>query len=226
MGKARGVGIVFRFRSVRDEEYLHIVVQSAARPERIPFVAVYLVESLFQRHPPALQFAMHQRQPVHQYGHIVAVFVAAALGHILVQHLQMVVVDVSLVYQADVLRRAVVHRDVHNLLPLYALRLVLDGHLRRSNLFLKQLLPFSIRERQAVQPVYLPAEVFYQGRLRGDVHALVALLRQLMNESLFHRGLAFISPFLPWQRFVVRHHGGILLLRYKVVVVRHIVTFQ
>ena len=182
MGKACGIGIVFGFRSVADEENLYIIVESAPCPKGIPFVAVDLVERLFQRHSPALQFAMHQRKSVHQDSHIIAVGIFAPFGHILVEYLHMVVVYILLVDELDVLRSPVVKGNVHNLCALDAFGLVLDGHLRRSDVPVEELLPFLVGKGKPVQALHLLAEVGNEGCFVGDVHPFVPLLRQLLDE--------------------------------------------
>ena len=129
MSEAGGVAIVFRFRPVGDDKYLNVIIQSRARPKRIALIAVYLVEGFLQRHATLFQFTMHQGQTIDKDGHIIAILFGSSFWHILIEHLQMVVVNILLVNQFDVLRIAVVKRDVHNLRLLYALRLVLNGHL-------------------------------------------------------------------------------------------------
>ena len=129
VGKTRRVAVVFRFGAVADDEHLHIIVEAAACPKRFAFVAVDLVEGFLQRHAATFQFAMHQRQAVDENRHIIAVGLGAAFGHVLVEHLNMVVVDVLLVDELHVLRSAVVAGDVDDFGALDAFGLVLDAHL-------------------------------------------------------------------------------------------------
>ena len=51
---AGAVGVVLGICAVGDHENLHILVQTAARPERIPLIAVDLVERLPDGHPAPL----------------------------------------------------------------------------------------------------------------------------------------------------------------------------
>ena len=225
MSKACRVGVVFRLCAVRDDEHLHIVIQATSCPKRIPFIAVDLVERLLDVHTSPFQFHMYQRQTIHQDGHIVAVGIVTPFRHILVQHLQVVVVDVALVYQFDVLRVAIIARDVHNLRALNPFRLVLNRHLRRGDVSFQQLLPLLIRERHPIQAFHLLAKIRQQLRLAGDVHTLIALSHQLLDELRFQFRLALVASFLPWQRLIVRHHGGMFLLYDNSVVFHYLLVF-
>ena len=211
MSKPRRVGVVFRLRAVRDKEYLNVVIQSRARPERITLIAVDLVECLFYRHPSSLQFAMHERKSVDQYGHVISVLLRSTLRHVLVEHLQVIVMDVRLVNQPDVLRLAVVHLDVDDFLALNALRLVLDGHLWRSDMLFEEPFPFTVRKCQAVQPTQLFPEVGNECRLRRDVHPFISLRGEVVYKSVLERLLRLIPLHLPRQSLVVAHHSSVLL---------------
>ena len=49
-----GVAVVLGFRAVGYYEYLHILEQCTACPERLSAVTVYLIKSLFECHAPTL----------------------------------------------------------------------------------------------------------------------------------------------------------------------------
>ena len=105
------VGVVLGICAVGDHENLHILVQAAARPERIPLIAVDLVERLPDGHPAPLQFHMNQRKAVDQNRHIVAVIMprtVCLLHLILVDDLQAVIVDVLFVDQRDIFGTAII----------------------------------------------------------------------------------------------------------------------
>ena len=80
----------------------------------------YLVERLTDLHAAPLQLQMHERQPVHEDRHIVAIRMRrrilprarTALHRVLMDHLQAVVMDIVLVDQTDILRRAIVTSQV------------------------------------------------------------------------------------------------------------------
>ena len=54
------VAVVFGFRTIRDDKYLHIFKQRIVGPERFPSIAIDLVESLSEQYASAFQFYMHQ----------------------------------------------------------------------------------------------------------------------------------------------------------------------
>ena len=103
MVEAGGIRVILCVGSVGYDENLHILIQSAACPKTIPLIAVNLVERLFELNPSSFQFYMHKRQSIDEYGHIVANIVISLLLFVLVDNLEIVVVNVSLVYQIDVL---------------------------------------------------------------------------------------------------------------------------
>ena len=103
MVEAGGVGVILGVSSVGYDENLHILIQSAASPKTISLIAVNLVERLFELDTSPLQFYMHKRQTIDQYGYIVAGIVVALLLLVLVDDLEVVVMNISLVYQVDVL---------------------------------------------------------------------------------------------------------------------------
>ena len=218
VGKPRCVAVVFRFGAVADDEHLHIIVEAASCPKRLPFIAVDLVEGFLQRHATTFQFAMHQRQAVDKDGHIITVGLGAAFGHVLVEHLNMVVVDVLLVDELHVLRSAVVAGDVDDFGALDAFGLVLDAHLGRGDMLLKELFPLLIRKSQMVQPFHLLAQVGDELRLGGDVDIFVALLHQLLDEAGLQCRFALVAIVLARQRLVVGHHRAVLLFRYDIEV--------
>ena len=95
---AGAVGVVLGICAVGDHKNLHILIQAAARPERIPLIAVDLVERLPDGHPAPLQFHMNQRKAVDQNRHIVAIIMPRTvrlLHLVLVDDLQSVVVDLK-----------------------------------------------------------------------------------------------------------------------------------
>ena len=116
MALARRIGIVLRIRPVRDHKNLDVFIEPCARPERIPLIAFDLVERLTDLHAAPFQLQMHERQPVHEDRHIVAIHVCrrmlprvrTALHRILMDHLQTVVVDMFLVNQTYIFCCAII----------------------------------------------------------------------------------------------------------------------
>ena len=113
------VGVILGIGSVGYDENLHIFIQSAACPETIPLIAVNLVERLFELNSSSLQFYMHQRQTIDEYGYIVADIVVSLLLFVLVNDLEVVVMNVLLVNQVDVLGLAIVSFEDLNMVFLY-----------------------------------------------------------------------------------------------------------
>ena len=103
MVEACRVGVILGVGSVGYDENLHILIQSAACPKTISLIAVNLVERLFELDTSPLQFYMHKRQSIDQYGYIVAGIMVSLLLLVLVDDLEVVVMYISLVNQVDVL---------------------------------------------------------------------------------------------------------------------------
>ena len=61
---ARSIAVIFGMRSVGNGEDLHILEESACRPETVALIAVDLVERFPDLHTPALEFEMYKVQPV------------------------------------------------------------------------------------------------------------------------------------------------------------------
>jgi len=67
-----------------------------------------LIEGFAQGNTAALELHVHHGEAVDQDGHVVAGRAAPIRGFVLVEHLQLVVVDIAFVYQVDILVGAVV----------------------------------------------------------------------------------------------------------------------
>ena len=87
MVEAGGIRVILCVSSVGYDENLHIFIQSAACPETISLIAVNLVERLFELDTSPLQFYMHKRQSIDEYGNIVAGVVVSLLLLVLVDDL-------------------------------------------------------------------------------------------------------------------------------------------
>ena len=97
------IGIILGMSAIGNHKDLYILVQTGTRPEAVALIPVNLIEGFFQRHTPAFQFHMNQRQTVHQYGNIVPVIIIAAFLRVLIQYLQIIVMNVFLINQRNVL---------------------------------------------------------------------------------------------------------------------------
>lgn len=161
---AGGIAVVFGFRAVADDKYLHIFKQGISCPKRLPPVAVYLVESLFEQYAPAFQFDVYQWQAVYEDGHVIPVGVGAVVRLILVDDLCGIGVDVLWVDELDVAVCAIVQPQCLHRVLLYGTRLVLDTFALTGYFGLEEALPFPFGEWVTVQSLDLPAQVGYQFR--------------------------------------------------------------
>ena len=202
---AGAVGVVLGICAVGDHKNLRILVQTAARPERIPLIAVDLVERLPDGHPAPLQFHMNQWKAVDQNRHIIAVIMPCAICLfylILVDDLQAVVMDVLFVDQCDIFGTAIIpvqylHIIFLNLPGLFGNMLVGVG-----NHITEKLLPFRIGKVVVVQFFQLAAEVGNQFILGMQRQIGIALLAQQPNKLFFQFRLALVA--------VRAHLGGFI----------------
>ena len=202
---AGAVGVVLGICAVGDHKNLHILVQTTARPERIPLIAVDLVERLPDGHPAPLQFHMNQRKAVDQNRHIVAVIMPCAVCLfylILVDDLQAVVVDVLLVDQRDIFGAAIIpvqylYIVFLNLSSLFGNMLVGVG-----NYITEKLLPLRIGKLVVVQLFQLAAEVSNQFILGMQRQIGIALLAQQPDKLFFQFRLTLVA--------VRTHLGGFI----------------
>ncbi len=222
---AGGVAVVFGLGAVADDEYLCELIQPAARPERLPLVAVDLVESLFDCHPAAFEFDMHQRQPVDEDGYIVSVVEGSALRDILVDDLQAVVGKGLFVEEVDVLGSAVFETDGADIVVLNHLRLARDTEVGVGDMFGEERLPFRVGEAEAVELLYLPAEVGDKVCLGVERQVFVALCLQLADKGLLEVRLALVAGggLVLW--LVGRDYGTLVRLGDDVVWIEHSRSF-
>ena len=202
---AGAVGVVLGICAVGDHKNLRILVQTTARPERIPLIAVDLVERLPDGHPASLQFHMNQRKAVDQNRHIVAVIMprtVCLLHFILVDDLQTVIVDVLFVDQRNIFGTAIIpvqhlHVIFLNLPGLFGNVLVGVG-----NYITEKLPPLCIRKLVVVQLFQLAAEVSNQFILGMQRQIGVALLAQQPDKLFFQFRLTLVA--------VRAHLGGFI----------------
>ena len=223
----RRIGIVLRIRPVRNHKNLDILVQPCARPETVPLIAANLVERLTDLHAAPLQLQMHERQPVHEDRHIIAVRVCrrilprvrTTLHRILIDHLQSVVMDVLLVNQTYILRRAIVTFQVLDIVRLDAARLLHDAVARWCNRRLEKAFPLRIREIIVVQCRELRAEIGDQLRLIVNGEIRIALLLEETDECPLQCRLRLVRPvrrtLLP---HILREYRTLLRTRDEIVV--------
>ena len=204
--------------AVRYDEYLHILIKAARRPEAVALIAVYLVECLFDLDASTLQLDVDEREAIHEYGHVIAVLEIAAVLRVLVDDLKEILVDVGLVDEHDVLRRAVVTAKVLYIVLLYPARLLLDAVIRICNARIEEALPLVISEFVVIQLLYLTAKITFK---RIDVvylEILVAFLRQNADEVSLELCLRLIRAIsVSFLAHILRAHGGLRQLSDDVV---------
>lgn len=100
-------------RAVRDHEDLEVLEERTVRFEALLAVTVDLVERLPNGAAALFQLDLHQRQPVHKDGHIVAVRVRSGLLELL-DDLYLVAADVTLIDEIDVLNPAVIEDEIED----------------------------------------------------------------------------------------------------------------
>ena len=202
---AGAVGVVLGICAVGDHKNLHILIQAAARPERIPLVAVDLVERFPDGHPAPLQFHMNQWKAVDQKRHIIAVIMPRTvrlLHLVLVDDLQAVVMDVLFIDQCDIFGTAIIpvqylHIVFLNLPGLFGNVLVGVG-----NYITEKLLPLRIGKLVVVQLFQLTAEVSNQFILGMQRQIGIALLAQQPDKFFLQFCLTLVA--------VRAHLGGFI----------------
>ena len=148
------VGIILCVCTIGNNKNLNIFIQSASSPERIPLVAVNLIESLTNGYTSAFQFNMHKRQTIYQYGNIIAVVMFCTIlcsNHILIDDLQPVVMDVLLIYKCNILGRTVITSQNLDIVLLYLPGLFHDMLIGIGNGIFEEIIPLCIRKLIVIQ---------------------------------------------------------------------------
>jgi len=141
------VGIILCVCTIGNNKNLNIFIQSASRPERIPLVAVNLVECFTDGYTSAFQFNMHKRQTVYQYCNIIAVVMLCTIfraNHILIDDLQPVVMDVLFIYECNILGRTIITRQDLDIILLYLPGLFHDMLIWIGNSIFEKVIPLCV----------------------------------------------------------------------------------
>ena len=141
------IRIILCICTIGNDKNLNVFVQSASCPERIPLVAVNLVESLTDGNTSAFQFNMHKRQTVYQYCNIIAVVMLCTIfraNHILINDLQPVVMDVLLIYECNILGRTVITGQDLYIILLYLPSLFHDMFIGIGNGIFEKIIPLCV----------------------------------------------------------------------------------
>ena len=97
---------------------------------------------------------MHHGQTIDQNGHVVPVE-TDAFGHILVDDLQAVVVDVVLVDQPDILVGSIIPLQHLNVIALDTRGLLNDAIIGTCHVFLEEALPLAVGELDVIEKLQL-----------------------------------------------------------------------
>ena len=148
------VRIILCICSIGNDKNLNIFIQSASRPERIPLVAVDLIECFTDSNSSAFQLNMYKRQTVYQYGNIIAVVMLRTIlcaNHILIDDLQPIVMDVLFIYECNILGRTVITSQNLNIVLLYLPGLFHDMLIGIGNSIFEEIIPFCVGKRIVIQ---------------------------------------------------------------------------
>ena len=202
MGISGGIGVVIGECAVADDKELGIFEEPGASPEGIPLVAVDLVEGFLEIHTPALELHMNEGQAVYENGDIISVGPGTVFHHILIDDLQGIPVNVILVDELDIAECVAAirladggHLDeiVLDGVCLFQNTIVLVGQMNAE-----KCLPIRIGELVVIELLQLLAEVGDEGLLVIDGEIFIALLLELLDESVLQHGLTLVVPF-PFQ---------------------------
>ena len=208
MAEPGGVGIVFRVCAVGDDENLYIFVESRARPEAVPLVAVDLIESLPDGHAAAFQFHVNERQTVDQNRHVVAGVMPAAALFVLIDDLQAVVVNILLVDERDIHGSAVLPGEILHIVFLNPAGLFHDAVVFAGDPGGEKALPLPVGETVVIEFFQLFPQIVDEIFLVVNIYVLVSLLTQHFDESPFQRRFTLISVRTPLLGFVFRYNGA------------------
>ena len=210
MGKARGVAVIFCLRAVGYNKDLHILEETGAAPERLSLIAVDLVEGFADGHATALQLHVdEQREAIDEDGHVVAVVTRAALGRVLVDDLQAVVVDISLVEDADISALAVVELESLHIVLLYQPSLFDDAIVLIGQDGGVEPPPLRVGKGDAVERLHLVSQVADKVLLGVQWQIFIGLALQLVDKGFLQCGLALVLRLCPRLGLVAGHDGGL-----------------
>ena len=231
MGVAGGVGVVAGEGAVADDEELDIFEEAAGCPERIPLVAIDLIEGFLEVHSALLKFNVHKREAVYEDGDIIAVGASAILHDILVDDLQAVAVDVVLVYESDVAEADSILAAVHQRQNLdgvvldgvgflnYPVILVGEDHLEEE-------VPIAVGEFEVIEAFELGAKIGDEGLFIHYREVFIALLLKLADECRFEGRFALVAALAFVVTFEFRYQGALRVLGYDVEMGHLVSSFE
>ena len=217
MVEACGVGVILGVGSVGYDEYLNIFIQSASCPETISLIAVNLIERLFELNASSLQFYMHERQSIDEYGHIVAGIVVSLLLFVLVDDLEVVVMNILLVNQVDVLGLASVSFEDLDMVFLYLGGLRFNAFVLVGNDIIEETLPFAVGEGVIVEFLQLHTEIIHEVLFLVDREVVVSLLCEGLDELLLQLCFRLVFIALAVNRLIVANNRVVFVFCNDVI---------
>ena len=158
--RADGVAVILSMCAVGNNKQLHIFKKSRRSPKTFSAITIDLIERLGNSHATALELDMHQRQPVHQHRHVIAIGTLAVLpayaeasagrGGVLIDHLQTIVVNVVLFYEVYILGCTIFARQVFDMVFLNGGSLFGNTLVWIGKLTGKKPLPFAIGKSKII----------------------------------------------------------------------------
>ena len=205
-----GIGVIFGVGAVGNDEDLDILIQAAPRPEAVPLIPLDLVKGLGQRHAPPLELYVYERETVDQDRHIIAGVVLPLALLVLVEHLEAVVVDVSLVQQVDIFGGSAVLPQHLHVVALDLAGFLHDPLVGTRDAVLEKTLPFRVGKAVVVQQFQLAAQIGDQGGLIRDGEIFIPLGLKIADELPLQGRLALVCLCAVGLRGVLRHYGALI----------------
>ena len=212
-----GVRVVFGVGAVRDDEYLHILIQPAACPETVALVSVYLVERFSQLVASAFQFNVDEGESVDEDGHVVPRVVVSSFFYVLVDDLNEIVVYVVLVNEVDVPAFSGISSEDLDVIFLYFGSLCYNIIILVGDALVEKVSPFVVSEAIAIQFLQTGAEIGYEVCFRMNRQILIALLCKKTDEFPLQISLTLVCFGRAHRVLIFRDHGVLLTFRNDIV---------
>ena len=202
------IGIILRISAIGNDKNLHIFIEAGRSPEGIPLVPLDLVESLTDGHTSPLELHMHQRKAVHQNGHIITGLVASLFLFVLVNHLELVVMNMFLVQKINIFCGSIVSAKELDIVLLDFPRFLHNSISLIGNAAFEKAIPFLIGKLDVIQLLQLPPQIGNKILLVVNSQVLIALLFQLLNKRSLQLGLTLVmvGMIALLVRRIFRHH--------------------
>ena len=212
MGESCRIAVVLRMSSIGYDEELDIFKKSARCPEALSLIAIDLVECFLYSDSSSLELDMYERESIHEDSDIIAIGPHTIIGGILIDDLECIVVDITLIEEIDIFILAIVTLQYLHMILLYRRRflddmLVLIRYRSREKMF-----PLRITELIFIELFELFSEVSLQVSLTSYREVLIGLLLELCDEFFFECILTLILLRSARRWSIVRDDGALGVL--------------